>query len=173
MIRASTDSRLGVDIQKSNQYALQVVFTTPLKIIGETHFDVTRDNVTLHIEALVVKDLDVEFFGEIPFMSSNDISICPVKHEIMVGDSHTINYNTYSPRHQVSVSCLTLPKRGHNQLPPYQLHSNSVKVDPDPILFFLFFFYIFEYGQANKQFHPQTHSHIHTRTLWINKKIGN
>ena len=65
-IRVSTASRLGVDIQKSNQNVLQSDGTTPMEIIDETHFDVTRDNVTLHIEALVVKDLDVEFLGGIP-----------------------------------------------------------------------------------------------------------
>ena len=66
-----------------------------MEIIVEAYVDVTRDNVTLHIEELVVKEIDVEFLGGIPFMSNNVISIRPVKHEIMVGDSHTINYNTY------------------------------------------------------------------------------
>ena len=113
MICASTASRFEVDIQKSNQIALQADSKTPLEIIGETHFGVTRDNVTLHIEALVVKDLDVEFLGGISFISNNDISIRPTKHEIMVGDSNTIlNYNIHiqSRRgHQVSVSCSPHP----------------------------------------------------------------
>ena len=52
MIRASTTSRLGVDYQKSNQNALQADDTAPFEIIDETHFDVIRDNVTLHIETL-------------------------------------------------------------------------------------------------------------------------
>ena len=43
-----------------------------------------------------MKDLDVEFLGDIPFMSKNDISVRPAKHEIIMGDSHTINYNTHT-----------------------------------------------------------------------------
>ena len=65
-IRVSTASRLGVNIQKCNQNTQQADGTTPMEIIDETHFDVTRNNVTLHIEALVVKDADVEFLGGIP-----------------------------------------------------------------------------------------------------------
>ena len=67
-----------------------------MEIFGETHFDVTRDNVKLHIEAPVVKDQEVEFRVGIPFMSNNDISMFPVKHEIMVEDSHFYNYYSHT-----------------------------------------------------------------------------
>lgn len=43
-----------------------------------------------------MKDLDVEFLGGISFMSKNSISVRLAKHEIMMGDSHTVNYNTHT-----------------------------------------------------------------------------
>ncbi|KAK3090592.1 hypothetical protein FSP39_012951 [Pinctada imbricata] len=93
MIRASIADHIGVKVQHTKQHALQADGCTPLETLGETHFDVVRDNITLHIEALVVKDLDVDILAGIPFMSANDISIRPAKHIIMVGDNHVIKYN--------------------------------------------------------------------------------
>ena len=98
MIHASTATLLGIDIQKTNQKVLQADGSTPLEIVGETCFDVIREDLTLHIEALVVKDLDVDCLAGIPFMSTNDVSIRPARQEIMVGDSHTIQYYTSQER---------------------------------------------------------------------------
>lgn len=91
---------MGIEITKSTQHALQADDTTPLEIVGETHFNLTREDITLHFEALVVKDLDVDFLVGIPFISPNDISILPSRHEIMIGDSHLIYYNTHDRRQQ-------------------------------------------------------------------------
>ena len=93
MIRASIAEHIGVQVNETKQHALQADGSTPLETIGETHFDVVRDNLTLRIEALVVKDLDVDILAGIPFMSANDISIRPAKHLIMVGDNDAIQYN--------------------------------------------------------------------------------
>ena len=90
MIRASIAEHIGVQVNETKQHALQADGSTPLETIGETHFDVVRDNLTLRIEALVVKDLDVDILAGIPFMSTNDISIRPAKDLIMVGDNHAI-----------------------------------------------------------------------------------
>lgn len=76
MIRACVAQLMGIEITKSTQHALQADGTTPLEILGETHFNLTREDITLHVEALVVKDLDVDFLAGIPFLSANDISIC-------------------------------------------------------------------------------------------------
>jgi hypothetical protein len=55
MIRSCIAEVLGVEVQKSTQHALQADGTTPLEIVGQTHFDITRDGTTLYAEALVVK----------------------------------------------------------------------------------------------------------------------
>ena len=43
-------------------------------------------------------------------------------------------------------------------------HNLDFKYYFKPTIHF-FNIFIFEYVQANKQLHPQTHTHIHTRTL--------
>lgn len=105
---------------KSTQHALQADGTTPLEIGGETHFNLTREDITLHVKALVVKDLDVDFLAGIPFLSANDISIRPASHEIMIGDSHVIYYNTHDRRQQHHI------RRAH----AYVLKSPSTTVWP-------------------------------------------
>lgn len=103
VIRGCVAQLMGIEITKSTQHALQADGTTPIEIVGETHFNLTRENITLHVEALVVKDLDVDFLAGIPFLSANDIRIRPVRHEIMIGDSHVIYYNTHDRRKQHNI----------------------------------------------------------------------
>lgn len=67
---------------------------TPLAIVGETHISLTRDNIDLKLDALVVNDLDVDILAGIPFMSSNDVSVRPAKHQILIGDSSIVYYDT-------------------------------------------------------------------------------
>lgn len=59
VICASTASHLGVYIQKTNQNLIKADGSTPLEIISEIHFDVTLDNITLHIEVLVMKNVEI------------------------------------------------------------------------------------------------------------------
>ena len=54
MIRASIAEHIGVQVNETKQHALQADGSTPLETIGETHFDVVLDNLTLRIEALAV-----------------------------------------------------------------------------------------------------------------------
>ncbi|VDH94003.1 Hypothetical predicted protein [Mytilus galloprovincialis] len=86
MIKASSADYIGVTIKKSNHSALQADGVTPLNIVGECHFTLSRDGIELQLEALVVNDLDVDILAGIPFMSSNDIAIFPSKHKIVIRD---------------------------------------------------------------------------------------
>ena len=72
MIKTSVAQYIGATIKKTSQSALQADGFTPLPTIGETHLELTRDGVSLHIEALVVNDLDVDVLA-MPFISSNDL----------------------------------------------------------------------------------------------------
>ena len=69
MIKASSADYIGVTIKKSNHSALQADGVTPLNIVGECHFTLSRDGIELQLEALVVNDLDVDILAGIPFMS--------------------------------------------------------------------------------------------------------
>ena len=94
MIKSSVVQYIGAPVMKTNQSALQADGVTPLQIIGETHFYVSRGDTDLKLEALVVNDLDVDVLAGIPFMCTNDISIRPAKHEILIGGIEHVNYGS-------------------------------------------------------------------------------
>ncbi|VDH94388.1 Hypothetical predicted protein [Mytilus galloprovincialis] len=102
MIKASSADYIGVTIKKSNHSALQADGVTPLNIVGECHFTLSRDGIELQLEALVVNDLDVDILAGIPFMSSNDIAIFPSKHKIVIRDKVTVVYG--SPNEELNSS---------------------------------------------------------------------
>ena len=78
-------------IFKNNQKALQADEVTTLSIAGETHLVLSRNNVDLKPEALVVDDLDIDILaGIIPFTTTNDISLRPTKQQIITGDSQIV-----------------------------------------------------------------------------------
>ena len=58
------------------------------------HIVLSRDNLNLTLDALVVNDLDVDILAGIPFMALNDISVRPAKQQIMIGDTNTVHYGT-------------------------------------------------------------------------------
>ncbi|CAC5379308.1 unnamed protein product [Mytilus coruscus] len=63
MIKASSADYIGVTIKKSSHSALQDDGVTPLNIVGECHFTLSRDVIELQLEALVVNDLDVDILA--------------------------------------------------------------------------------------------------------------
>ena len=90
LIKHSLAHFLGVKIRKSTQTARQADGVTPLNIVGETSFTVSRDGVDLLLEALVVSDIDVEILAGTPFMITNDVSVRPAKSEITLNGSITL-----------------------------------------------------------------------------------
>ena len=92
MIKTSVAQHIGATITKSNQCALQADGITPLVIVGETHLVLSRDNLDLKLDALVVNDLDVDILAGIPFMAVNDISVRPAKQQILIGDTYVVHY---------------------------------------------------------------------------------
>ncbi|CAC5369941.1 unnamed protein product [Mytilus coruscus] len=102
MIKASSADYICITIKKSNHSALQADGVTPLNIVGECHFTLSRDGIELQLEALVVNDLDVDILAGIPFMSYNDIAIFPSKHKIVIRDKVTVIYG--SPNEELNSS---------------------------------------------------------------------
>ena len=87
MIRETVAKSIGAKMCKSSQLARQADGLTPLKVIGETHLVLSRGGTNLHLDALVVEDLDVEVLAGTPFLVSNDISIRPAKSQITIGET--------------------------------------------------------------------------------------
>ena len=56
-------------------------------MLGETHLVLSRGGIDLHLDALVVEDLDVEVLAGTPFLVHNDISIRPAKSQISIGET--------------------------------------------------------------------------------------
>ena len=55
MIKASVARKVGAIIHKTRQTALQADGLTPLTVVREVHFNVNRDHVDLHLDALAVE----------------------------------------------------------------------------------------------------------------------
>ena len=110
MIKSSLASYIGAKITKSSQSALQADGHTPLSIVGETRLVLTRNNRSLTLDALVVKDLDVDILAGTPFMTYNDIAVRPAKNEVIIAGSDVVPYayaNPSSSSHAVRY-CLLL-----------------------------------------------------------------
>ncbi|KAK3085124.1 hypothetical protein FSP39_024755 [Pinctada imbricata] len=104
MIKASFAEYIGAPISKTRQNALQADGVTPLDSIGEVHITLCRDKRVLHLDALVVNDLDVDVLAGMPFMKRNDVGIRPSKNQVTIGDSLVIQYlsdNSPSKVHHV------------------------------------------------------------------------
>ena len=87
MIHENTARQLGLTITPSSQIATQADGKSGLDIIGETRFQVTRDNLTLHFEGLVASKMDTEVLAGIPFIAHNNISIHPAINVVKINDN--------------------------------------------------------------------------------------
>ncbi|XP_078495652.1 uncharacterized protein LOC144751197 [Ciona intestinalis] len=92
LIKQSLVEELNLNVSKSSQKACQAD-GTPLQVLGEIRINLERDNYDFHLEALVVQDLENQILAGIPFLSHNDISLRPAKHEIFLADGHKFIYN--------------------------------------------------------------------------------
>jgi hypothetical protein len=86
MIKESVAAYIGACVTKSSQSALQADGQSPLVVKGETRIVLTRDNHTFQFEGLVVENMDVDILAGVPFMSMNDIAVCPTKKQVILGD---------------------------------------------------------------------------------------
>ena len=96
MIRKSMIIRLGLPTANSCQSANQAEGCSPLSVVGETRFHLSRDGHTFYFKGLIIEYLDVEILAGIPFMTSNDITIRPAKTQISFGDGTTQLYASVS-----------------------------------------------------------------------------
>ena len=103
-MRASLAKYIGAKITKSSQSVMQADGRTPLSVVGETLLSLTHHGRSFTLEALIVKDLDVNILAGAPFMAINDIAVRPTKHEIIIAGSDVSSYgylNTPQAHHAV------------------------------------------------------------------------
>ena len=107
MVRASSTKLYGYPITQASQMARQADGVTPMDVIGEVHCSLTRGRQwTFELDALVVRQLDVDILAGNPFMVRNNIGVRPAKRQIEIGGTEIISYSSPS-RHarQPNVRC--------------------------------------------------------------------
>ena len=92
MVRASATDYYGFSVSPASQMARQADGVTPLDVVGEIHCQVTRGQHSFQLDALVVRQLDVDILAGNPFMTCNDIAVRPAKRQIVIGGSEIVNY---------------------------------------------------------------------------------
>ena len=88
---------LGCQVKPSSQSVCQADGSSPLHVVGETHFPFTCGCHMFNFEGLVVKSLDVDVLAGTPFMESNDVAVRPAKRQVILGDGTIHNYGSQQP----------------------------------------------------------------------------
>lgn len=96
MIQRSAAVLLGAEIIKTKWSASQADSLSRLKVIGETNLYIEREEHKFKFDGLVVKDLDVDVLGGMPFMKCYDIQIRPSKNLITIGGQYNYCYSNQS-----------------------------------------------------------------------------
>ena len=94
LMRESTARRFGIVIHPATQRAGQADGKTNLDTVGEVHFTVNRGNRSFKFDGLVVKNLNDDILGGMPFMKENDIAVRPAKSWIVIEGKEVIAYNS-------------------------------------------------------------------------------
>ena len=79
MIKSSFAQAIGIPTNPASQMARQADGVTPLDVTGEVHCQLTRGDQSFTLDALVVKQLDVDVLAGNPFLVTNDIATRPAK----------------------------------------------------------------------------------------------
>ena len=96
MVRASAAKLYGLPVTPASQMARQADGVTPMDVVGEVHCTLTRGQQAFELDALVVRQLDVDILAGNPFLARNDIGIRPARRQIVIGGSDVIHYGTAS-----------------------------------------------------------------------------
>jgi len=73
MVRVSSAKVYGFLITPSSQMVRQADGVTPMDVTGKVHCSVTRGQWTFELDALVVRQLDVEILASDPFVVCNSM----------------------------------------------------------------------------------------------------
>ena len=92
MVRASFAHAIQLPVTPASQKARQADGITPLDVIGEVHCQLTRDDHKFQLDALVVRQLDVDVLAGNPFLVANDIATRPAKRQIIIQGENIVQY---------------------------------------------------------------------------------
>ena len=92
MVCASAAQLYGFPITPASQMARQADGVTPRDVIGEVHCSLTRGQWTFDLDAVAVRQLDVDILASNPFMTRNDVGVRPAKRHIEIGGTEIISY---------------------------------------------------------------------------------
>ena len=93
MMKSSVARSIDCPIHPTTQTAYQADGKTPLKVLGETHISLFRDDIELKFSGLIVDNLDVDILAGVPFMEDNDIGVRPRGKLISIGDNYSFRYD--------------------------------------------------------------------------------
>ena len=79
-------------IKPASQLARQADGVIPLDVIGEIHCSLSRCTHAFQLDALVVKQLDVDVLAGNPFLVGNDVAVRPAKRQIIIHGSDILQY---------------------------------------------------------------------------------
>ncbi len=98
LIKYSTAKRLGLEIHPTIHSANQADGHTKMKTCGEAFSTLTRNDVSLTMEAIVMQDLGCDIIGGAPFMEKNGIVLDMPNRSIIIQGRHSIKYSAHYPR---------------------------------------------------------------------------
>ena len=139
MIRESSARLFGFPITPASQMARQADGVTPMDVTGEVHCTLTRGDKSFELDALVVRQLDVDILAGNPFMVRNDIAVRPAHRKIIIGGSDVVHYGMTS-RHipqptarRTQASLLRCPERTIVFPGEYIQLDTPIESDPDAV----------------------------------------
>ena len=93
LMKSAVARSIDCPIHPTTQTAYQADGKTPLKVLGETHISLFRDDIELKFSGLIVDNLDVDILAGVPFMEDNDIGVRPRGKLISIGDNYSFRYD--------------------------------------------------------------------------------
>ena len=96
LIRDTVAAVVGAPISKTSQNAFQADGRSKLSVVGETTLSLHRGALDLTLQALVVRDLDVDVLAGTPFMSRNDVSVRPADGSVSIAGEVIFHYRSSS-----------------------------------------------------------------------------
>lgn len=98
MIKTILVESIGAPIRQTTQDALQADELTPFNIVRKVDLNLLQDDKLLHLDALVVNDLDVDILAGMPLTKRNDVGIQPCKHQVTIELEMVLSFITLLTR---------------------------------------------------------------------------
>ena len=98
IVDGMTAEELECDLFPTTQRAFQADGVTELKVLGTTHFELTRKSKSFSIDALVCELNDPTILAGMPFMTEHDVAIRPAKKQIIIDGTDIVDYSSSSTK---------------------------------------------------------------------------